>query len=725
MPEELTSKKLIILTLLLLLCLVCIGITLPSFFEHDLLARKINFPAFYQGGWELIGVFGIFAFASLLKNKIKYFALFLISLTSILYLRSHQVLVAFIVTLFYIEGIFQLGYAGASSLGITTFNKTIERYFYFYVLGITIWSLFAICLSLFGFGLFEHLRILTIVLVLLSVVITKFSLPPLSYSLIFKLQQQNNSLSLLTLFFYTFFLSLFAKTNTHIDWDSLSYGLRPEQMLVGENSFYDQFYFIGDMLYYPKMFELIALPLSNLGDYSFILGLNTCYYGFLSLIIYTILSRLHVEKVSNIILTLVTVTIPAISVMATSAKPDMHCTLLFILGLYFLVKFVQESSNIDLLLGLGALLLATCNKITAIGFGPFFILGVLWIVIKYRSFGQKSISNMSTSIVIGLFTLVFVGIHYRTYLLTGYPLIKFTSLWNVLGFEATIPMPTNSKNTYINFASASLMDYLIYFKNAFFKPLNLKGHFGVSWISSITPFLLIVFGFSFLVDKKQKNNRNNFILTLLLTVSLSGLIILISFYARLNPGGDGNYYMIPLIFTVILLAYLLKDSDLFNHKILNSTLFLYVLFHVFLVFLVDLSWNSGTAKFSTNLMKPVIETPLYKERFIKSQKLMDVEQYLKTIKPMPRSISFNVNPKSANLISARNQTFIHLQAWGGTTFKNIDPIVEYINKADIQFLLAKNDKIEKNKILNKILKRFKNSEKVFEHYTLIQLEQMK
>lgn len=206
---------------------------------------------------------------------------------------------------------------------------------------------------------------------------------------------------------------------------------------------------------------------------------------------------------------------------------------------------------------------------------------------------------------------------------------------------------------------------------------------------------------------------------------MSGLIILISFYARLNPGGDGNYYMIPLIFTTILLAYLLKDSELFNHKILKSTLFLYVVFHVFLVFLVDLSWNTGTAKFSTNLMKPVIDTPSYKERFIKSQKLTDVEQYFRTLNNMPRSISFNVNPKSANVISTRNQTFIHLQAWGGTTFKNVDTIVEYINIADIKFLLAKNDKIEKNKILNQILKRFETSENIFESYTLIQLDKIK
>lgn len=680
---------------------------------NKLVVRKFSLPPFSEGLIEISVIFTIlFSLIYVFRTKQK-LALGLIFGILAIYLRRHQVLIPLLSAVLFLEVLFLMG---SFISGLLSFENNTARN---YILGLLSWTSIAIGLSLVNMGTIGVLRIAFVtigVLLFIRLTISHSSLSNLQVpQLFFYLKDQSLGYKILSSLFLCFLSVLAAKTNTHIDWDSLSYGLRPEYVLLGDNSFFDPLYLIGDTIYYPKLHELISLPLAGFNDYSFLLCLNVMLFGLLFVFLNKTLNKISSSQINNLIFSLAVVSIPAVAVMANSAKPDMHSSFLFLLALYFTTQFALNKKTLAFLFSIISIGLSASAKITGFAFGPFLGLGLLIILIFALKRKQliNNITNKQISIISLLFLIPMTGIHYRTYHLTGYPLIKFTSLWEKLGFQLNI-YKSGGGTSYINLKNDNLGNYIDFFKDAFFLPHNLKGHFGVSWISDLVPFLMISL-ILFAVLRMLIKKINIDLVQALGFVSLSGIIVFISFYARPNPGGDGNYYIIPILSIAILLYYL-QDERAKN--ILRLPLLMYMLFHFFLVFLVDMSWHTGTSKFDLDLTKPIIESPHYKSNILNYHKLNTINDALNKSDRILNSISFGVNRKAANYLSCRNQSYGHLTSWGGPTFHDPDAIYSYMQQASIDYVILDTTSYEKHKRILSTLEINISNKKSIDKYEL-------
>lgn len=703
----------IISGILSLIAICLIVIPYKNFLSNKLIVRKFSRPEFSEGLIEICVIFiGFVLVHFLLKEKKKAVLLTILGITA-LYLRRHQVLVPFCTAILFIEILFLLGRFISSIFSLKESSALS------YLLGLLGWTSLALVLSLLNLGTINVLRTVFFLLGILLIgfsYISKKSLTDLHcVSLLSYVTAQPIGYRILSSLIFCFLAVLAAKTNTHIDWDSLSYGLRPEYVLLGDHSFFDPLYLVGDTIYYPKLHELISLPLAGFNDYSFLLCLNVALFSLLIIYFVQSLNKLSSNKTNNLLFAFTISSIPAIAVMATSAKPDMHSAFLFLLAIYFTIEFSINKKISSFFLSIIAMGLSASAKITGFAFGPFLGLGLLLILFVKWKRNQLDLgaSKKQLSLLALLFIIPFIGIHFRTYHLTGYPLIKFTSLWEKLGFHLNI-YKSGGSASYINLKNDSFYNYIEFFKDAFFLPFNLKGHLGVSWFSDIIPFMIIavlILG----IGKLLLKNKNHEIVQALGFLSLSGIIVFISFYARPNPGGDGNYYIIPILAVAVLLYYIVNAKA---KNILRLPLIIYLVFHLFLVFLIDMSWHTGTAKFDLDFTKPVIESPTYKSTSLEYNKLNTFNEALIGSNKIFNSITFGVNRKAANYLSARNQSYGHLAAWGGATFHDPDKILSYIQQAAIDFILIETSSYEKYEhVLSSILAQ-KYSMKSFANYDI-------
>ena len=156
------------------------------------------------------------------------------------------------------------------------------------------------------------------------------------------------------------------------------YGLRPEHVLIGEHSFYDYLGYSAYVYYYPKLMELLFLPISNLGDYSFIITGNIFVYILLIVSLYRLLNNMfkNIDKNINYKFNLITwiilviVTIPAITGITDSSKPDILGVFLTVCAFMFFTEFLSNKKKTELaILALVSLLLATGTKLTYLLWG--------------------------------------------------------------------------------------------------------------------------------------------------------------------------------------------------------------------------------------------------------------------------------------------------------------------------------------------------------------------
>ncbi len=287
----------------------------------------VSQPEFVQGGIELVVLLAGFMLAVALGSGAV--GLGAVLVLSALYLRLHQVLEPALTALFYFEIIFSFGWWMRRMLHDYDVTARLrDRYLGAFLTGFTGWSLLAVVLSAFGYGGFVHLRIMTVVVGVLSVTRGVNEPLVLALSRFFLNSAKKERTAAVTL--AVIVLAVMAKANTAFDYDSLMYGLRPENVLIGERSFFDNLGLLDTVYYYPKLLELFLVPLSNLGAYSFIYAGNVLLLVLLAMAIYVFLRSLNAPRFESLLITLVTCCLPVVANMAATAKTDIFTTFMIV-----------------------------------------------------------------------------------------------------------------------------------------------------------------------------------------------------------------------------------------------------------------------------------------------------------------------------------------------------------------------------------------------------------
>lgn len=674
-------------------------------------------PETTQGGLEILVILLLLCLSAVLFKRKNYIIIY--SLISLFYLRNHQVLEAFVLAIIYFEIIISIGRM------VLVFRKetpsevesVIEKILYF-IVGLTIWAFFAILFSLFGHGNFNDLRILTGVLFIVSLFMnlrygySKPMILTISQSIMKLNRIEKIILSIIT----TIVLVELAKSNTAFDYDSIWYGLRPEKVLIGDNSFFDNLGLVDFVYYYPKLFELFCLPISNLGEFSFIYSVNILLFCFIILVIYRFSLLLGADKKQAMFTSLIISSLPVLANMSSTAKTDIFTTFLLVLGAFCLFSWIVNKQSKLIPYGLIALTLSLGGKLTSFVYIPFILLGLILVLLYKKYSGEnidysfkKEITKKSPTLYLLLTTaiLVAIGIFYRTYELTGFPIYPaFGRIWSFFGFESVYPM--ENKGLGETYEIVGLVAFLKRWYLLFFDPKTF-GHVIMLWVGNISGYLLIIIMISIIAKKISVNKQLESVL-MLLPICLIGI-----FFGSFFPnGGDANYYLPSLILGLILLVNIAFNITTLPKVMIYLALILFLPLQLSIMFVSHPSWSWGTSKFSIELTNQVNNTKLFKDNTFKFQGLYEIEQYLKDSNSLDRCIGFG-NEQLLNLLSCRFEDIPHLASSHLGNQKLVESekaFNDYLDWSKVRYIIMPKDKIEGFPYVQSVINNYEKDPKV-------------
>ncbi|MBP2109883.1 hypothetical protein [Paenibacillus silagei] len=667
-------------------------------------------PETTQGSAVLIILF-IIVFSLLLSNIRK--TNFIILVLALIYLQLQHVLLPAVSALIYLEILISIGFFIKNIFSLRV-EIQLSSYVQAFILGFVTWATLAIISSLLGYGGFSDLRILTLVLGLLSLYKKKTNL--MTYYIYDKLAALNKTQKFMFSFVYIMILTQLAKTNRALDYDSLWYGLRPEHVLVGEHSFFDNLNLVMAVHYYPKLFELYTIPLGNLGDYSFILSGNIMLYTMLLIAAYVFTNYVANIRITTLAILLLAST-PALANMASTAKPDVFSALFISCCAFYLWKWLETRDLLSLSLGLSCAIISLGGKLTSLMYTPLFIIGILLIYI-FKGVRQKEwrlckeLRNKNLAIF-SLSTSIFVLclICYRTIKLTGYPFFPvFQKMWILFGFKANYPF-LGAASDYVVSDNKHIFSH---WYNIAFNPMEFI-HYVMVWPSNAYLFMWILSFFIIVFNLRKKKLDLSFYLAIV-PVCLSGVYYISSF----PQGGDGNYYIPVVIFTII--AFMVLINQLSDHlrKVICVSLLLFVPVQSCIMMVSHFSWSWGTSKFSLDITESNFDTKSYKKEIFLKNGMNHLEEYLSEHNNDSNCISFlktDGQEQVLNQLSCRHEDIQHMASRYGNSvlFQSEDDFKNYLQWAKIDTIILPKQRLEEEtfksvyKVINE-LKKMENSE---------------
>jgi len=588
--------------LMLTSCLGFIGITAWELIKRGPFAWHVSIPETRQGGLEVLALLAALCGSQLIANtKLRLVSLLLFSE---LYLRRHAVDFALIVDGIYLEILIALGFC-VMKLTRSGSQTSDTDYLKCFILGVGTWSVVAWLASAAGLGSVHDLRILTVVLGLFAA----FSHPkPISMWIIgraaYMRLRDRVALSLAA----GWILVLFARTNVALGYDSLWYGFRGEHVLVGTGTAFDATGLVSNVFYYPKLYELLLIPVSGLGNTGVISGVTIMCLVMLSLSCNALLARMGmINRLFRIAATLTCISVPVVSNMALDPKPDIPEALFLMLAWLFAIDFVQSRRTPHALWMLACLILATQSKLVAIPYAGGLVLAALvGLYLQRRDDRMRSDTTpvsmclASVAVVLAIATTLLISL--RTIATAGLPTITpdpLVKLWNALGFQLKPPAGYLSITSAPNWSDAP--DLL---RDILFRP-HVLSHMVITWIGNSWFWLLLVavFMVKFKPSAKVFSNEAGAIPFAGLHAALIGVGLYLMFGVGYGTrGSDGNYYLAAIIPAMLIgLAHVVRKAS--TTRVLRVTLLIclgcFSAFQAGYAF-ISADWAPGTRAFDTN-----------------------------------------------------------------------------------------------------------------------------
>ena len=247
--------------------------------------------------------------------------------------------------------------------------------------------------------------------------------------------------SLLTAFLIVMVLIQAGRMNNSLDFDTLWYGVRSEYVLNNGKGIYENPGMVGMAYVYAKGLETLALPLSDLASYSYLLSLNL-WMAVAGLAGIYRLAGLFMNRMWALTAAALASCIPGIMNMAISAKPDVITWTLQICMVYYMACYIKERKFALLAMSGGAYLLSLTMKSTALVFSTaiFGMSGLYLLGRRLLSLKAPWRQWLLMAAPLGALT----GIWARTMMITGMPVTSvFTSIFEKLGFRMKYPFATS------------------------------------------------------------------------------------------------------------------------------------------------------------------------------------------------------------------------------------------------------------------------------------------
>ncbi len=666
--------------LLAAMCLISPGRAFLSTYNWQL--RQ---PEFVEGGIELLCLFcGLCLVAAFIRNSLV--ANLCVLASAGLYLQIHSILPPAAAAFLYLEILLHIGAAIEHKLRIESQKDGLVSYLARFVMGTAAWTIGAFLISGLGFGTFSHLRIYTVGL--LAVALALKAPAPLTLMLMKRFGEAKTGVRIAALFLLVILLMQFGKINHVFDYDTKWYGMRPEFVLIGKASIFDDLKLVHFVYYYPKQFEFLAAPLSNLRS-PFITSLNVVLLAITFLAVYCLGREIKLERKDALFVTALAASIPVVANMASTCKTDVLLGAFAFIGSVFFWRWCKERNRRDLAYGIAAMLGMLGTKITAFAYTPMLLLGYLGfgiarVVMSRRKPQASGFVDQDHDGRIGLLPLMpaliaalaYAGLCLRTWILTGVPTLPaFLGIWKKLGITPKYPWNIGSFEV-TGIRMRSVGDFATHWKHLLFDP-SPYGHYIMAWPGNIAFFSLSVL-LIFIVFRLVRGTSHFAFLLANIPIMIAGIVVACT--VRLHPDGgtDGNYYIVPVVLALLSGAAVLAHSQQGTRRMLAACGFSFIILYLPIMLVTHWSWWYGTQAFRFSLKTPLLNTRQLAEVRLRGVGAWEMQEYLqkKELKGLCiglghedlrflscRFDDFNVNGSAFYRLFATDDDFRKYLAW--------------------------------------------------------------
>lgn len=599
--------------LAVLFAVVLVAIPLYDFDRH-LYSWHFQQPSFWQGGLELLAIAAILAVCGGMPGgKWKYL---LLAVLTEGYLRRHNVDLPLLAAFLFAESLIGLGYAFCR-------NSEGLRLPTFFIVGASAYVLVSMALSLFWAARMPLLVAFS------SVVVAIFYATSFRESLLYqaagaakKVFDRERLTRLASVALYVSLMMLAAKAAYRLNYDETWYSLRLAEDLNPNGSFLEDLKLLGSWVHqYPKFFEILLFPLQYFGSFAASKVFSVVVLGIALVAAREIWSDYGLSARKQALMAVVLISIPVVVGDATSAKADFFAGFVFLLSVFYFLKGMNERSGGYMLMSACALVLTLAVKLSAAGYLPVFFLVYAFAAWTLRR--ELALPGRAHLAMAGLAIAAFCAVTWRTYEITGVPFVSLpdisptvATLYGWLGFEYKYPYGAVSDPM----TDAVRVDSLSLLFKTFLQPTGVRQAF--VWITNIAiPFVIMAVLWSF----RHKRGRYE---ALLVSVSFVLVVLLIgfAFNDRELMGGDGNYYLIPMLVIVAVGATAFKwlPQYALPMALLCS---IYAAANLPIAFVSSQSWYPGTRGFDMKFGQAPFNREEIKKQMLADYGLADMYPY--------------------------------------------------------------------------------------------------
>lgn len=605
-------------------------------------------PSSWQGALEALAVGALIA-AGFAINRGAALAL-LVGLPTLLYLRRHATDVPLLLDLILFEIVIGLGMALRRWAGLPRPARSID-YLYALIAGLALWSVCAWTASALGVGSIKALRWLSL---LLAIPAAFGGHRPLCLYVWQRIRAQSRGTRIAYAALAAWLLVLFVRGRYAIGFDALWYGLRGEFVLAPGDSVFEPLGLVSPVYYFPKLYEMLLLPLSALGSASAIGGLTVLLLVPLLMTCRLLMQAVSVPAAAHAGLLGLIATLPALANLAPDPKPDVPATLFVLLAALFGLAWLRTRHWTALLWMASATALACSIKMAAIPYAGVMVLatliaGLRGAAVPADAAAQPAAAERRLAVValaLALATALFVLA--RTFVLAGLPTIgpdPLFKLWLALGFELREPAGTLAWTQVQNWHEVPelIVDWLL-------RPQRMP-HVIVSWTGHAWLWMAVL-----ALAAAALGLRRAAVAPRpwpLLALVAAGLVLALG-NRYLVRGGDGNYFLYALLPATILAggaAFARLASAPRAFAVALACLPAFATFQAGYSF-VSAAWTPGTRAFDLEFGQSWRDLRRARNRELEWAGLTGIAAYLREASGTPRVIGA-VESQAMNWLPAR------------------------------------------------------------------------
>lgn len=603
-------------------CLLFFMLPIKSYFYDGPYSWHLWQPSVYQGIIELCVVFLVtFVLFFMFFIKQKRYAIFLWGVFFAAFLRNHNLDVPLTVAVFYFNFLYFIG----SSLKNEGRDIVCSI-----IIGAVLWVTILLILSFFNKATPQIMWLIILLIGLYSFLSKKHNMYMIILSRIsFRNTSKIDIAALSVLIVY--FVAICLKTNHPPTFDEVWYLLRGGQILNRHGSFFENIIYPNMWVaYYPKFYEILIFPLEYFDNFAFSKSMSFGFYIITCSVIYRIIgdsfqplfgpiSGVNSRPLSLLLLSLPIISIPVLASQGVSTKPDGIAILFFLYGWYLFLQYIKLGKLENLITA--SLLVGFVVSIRLIAL-PYSGCALI-LFLAYR-FLRKPTNNdipISTVFIWSFFIICFFLLITRTFLLTGVPFVQLdgseliSKLYNAFGFQYKYPFERSQA-----YSSEHFLPTPILFFRSLFEPQGVRASF--DWFSNYFLFLALISWYVALKTRAITFDLNAGSLYIIL-----GAVMAVLLNHPLLQGGDGNYYIIPVVFSSLMMTRYVQNRITLS-KVVAGVIIAYTAFNFMIFFIINPFWTPGTAEVKLDFSSNPFGRVDYKETIIRNVEMSDVMDQL-------------------------------------------------------------------------------------------------